>query len=104
MSEGLDYFGLQFFTNNINVHDHCSLFMAEPVCKGRKQLPNRQCGGLMDRPCPRNYKCVGQLLPVDGPGVCCRKDSGQFACCSFYRVCNMSNMPLYKGCIGFIAF
>ena len=32
----------------------------------------------MGRPCPRNYECVGHLLPIDGPGVCCRKDPGQF--------------------------
>ena len=57
------------------------LFVTEPVCSnGQLPIPERTCGGLLPgNECPRGYTCVGDLVPVDGPGVCCPTDPGQCA-------------------------
>ena len=53
--------------------------LTEPVCPTGEPLPGRTCGGLLPgNQCPRGYTCVGELVPVDGPGVCCPEQPGQY--------------------------
>ena len=60
------------------VHIHLRLFETEPVCAHGEPLSGRTCGGMLPgNDCPSGYTCVGELVPVDGPGVCCPSKQGQ---------------------------